>query len=690
MNLPSGKRASTRFRLFSAARLTMMWSPLPGRRGLGHRNGQPAGEVLAGQRVVARHDVFNRAGAHHLPAVLAGARTHVHDPVGGAHRVLVVLHDQHGIAEVTQVEQCAQQTGVVALVQADAGLVQDVHHAHQLRADLRRQANALRFAAAEAGGLPIQGQVVETDVVQEAQPRPQLLQDLAGDRLLAVAQRRRRQSRRAAVQRIAGLVPFFVGLQHGHPKQRVGDRLGGDFDDVLVGDGHPQRFGPQTPALAGRAGPRRHEALVLLAHVVAGGFFVPPLHAWDHALVHRLVAASVAGLIDIIKRDLFALRRAVEDDLLLALAELAERHAVEGNAVLGAHAVEQLLVVAILLLGHRSPAGRQHCAALQAFFEIDRQLGIELHLRAQAGAGRAGAVRAVEAKGARLDLRQADAALNAGETLAEETVLGLIRIGYVADHQHAIAQAQRGLDRVGEPRRIQSGLRIAVDHQAIYHRFDGMHLVAVKLDIVVDLVHLAVDAHTHKAGLAHILEDLLVFAFARVDQRRHQQQPSAVGQCQQGIDDLLHGLLANRRAAVGAVGEADAREEQAQIVVDLGDRAHGRARVAAGALLVDRNGRAETLDLVHVRLFHQSQKLAGVGRKRFDITTLTFGVDGVKGQAGLARSRQAGENHHFVARDFQVDILEVMFACAANDQLVLCHRFGFLLLIRGFIGGMKF
>ena len=44
----------------------------------------------------------------------------------------------------------AQQAVVVALVQADARLVQDVEHAHQARADLRGQADALRLAAAES------------------------------------------------------------------------------------------------------------------------------------------------------------------------------------------------------------------------------------------------------------------------------------------------------------------------------------------------------------------------------------------------------------------------------------------------------------------------------------------------------------------------------------------------------------
>ena len=130
------------------------------------------------------------------------------------------------------------------------------------------------------------------------------------------------------------------------------------------------------------------------------------------------------------------------------------------------------------------------------------------------------------------------------------------------------------------------------------------------------------------------------------------------------------GLRADLAAALGAVGHADAGVEQAQVVVDLGDGADGRAWVAAGAPLVNRDRRAQALDLIHVRLFHQAEELAGVGRERLDITPLTLGIDGVERQAGLAGARQAGDDHQLVAGDLQVDVLQVVFACAADDEFI--------------------
>ena len=96
-----------------------------------------------------------------LAAVLPRPGPDVDDPVGRADRLLVVLDDQDGVAQVAQPGERRDQLGVVALVQADRGLVQDVQDAHQARADLGRQADALGLAARERLARPVERQVVE-------------------------------------------------------------------------------------------------------------------------------------------------------------------------------------------------------------------------------------------------------------------------------------------------------------------------------------------------------------------------------------------------------------------------------------------------------------------------------------------------------------------------------------------------
>ena len=123
-------------------------------------------------------------------------------------------------------------------------------------------------------------------------------------------------------------------------------------------------------------------------------------------------------------------------------------------------------------------------------------------------------------------------------------------------------------------------------------------------------------------------------------------------------------------AADRAVRLADAREQQPEVVVDLGDRADRRARVAVGRLLVDRDGRRQALDEVDVGLVHLPEELPGVGRQRLDVAALALGEDRVEGERGLARPGEPGEDDEGVAGQVERDVLEVVLASATDDETV--------------------
>ena len=77
-----------------------------------------------------------------------------------------------------------EQPAVVARVQADGRLVEDVEDAGQAAADLAGEADALRFAAGQGRRRPAEGQVIEADVDEELQAIADLAQQVAGDLLL--------------------------------------------------------------------------------------------------------------------------------------------------------------------------------------------------------------------------------------------------------------------------------------------------------------------------------------------------------------------------------------------------------------------------------------------------------------------------------------------------------------------------
>ena len=103
---------------------------------------------------------------------------HVDHMIGEPDRLFIVLDHDHRIADVAQMKQRVEQALVVALVQADRGFVEDVHHAHQAGADLAGQTNALRFTARQRVGAAIEREIVESDIDQELQPQLYFLDDL--------------------------------------------------------------------------------------------------------------------------------------------------------------------------------------------------------------------------------------------------------------------------------------------------------------------------------------------------------------------------------------------------------------------------------------------------------------------------------------------------------------------------------
>ena len=134
-----------------------------------HRNGQFAAEILAREGAGVGQNLVDGALCGDLAAVDACAGSHVHDVVSGVHGVLVMLHHDQRISQIAQALERSQELCVIALMQADGGLVQDVEHAHQAGADLRGQADALCFAAGEGGRRARQREVGQAHAVQKAQ-----------------------------------------------------------------------------------------------------------------------------------------------------------------------------------------------------------------------------------------------------------------------------------------------------------------------------------------------------------------------------------------------------------------------------------------------------------------------------------------------------------------------------------------
>ena len=128
---------------------------------LGHRDRALPGEELARDRFTHPLDLRGGAFGDDLAPVQPRARPHVDEPVGAAHHLLVVLDDEDGVADVAQPLKRVDQARVVALVEADRRLVEDVEHADQLRPDLRREPQPLRLTAGERRRRAVEREVTD-------------------------------------------------------------------------------------------------------------------------------------------------------------------------------------------------------------------------------------------------------------------------------------------------------------------------------------------------------------------------------------------------------------------------------------------------------------------------------------------------------------------------------------------------
>ena len=264
---PSGKCAVTCWRLCAMASSTVIHLPVSG-RGCGRATISilparywPVSEAGFG------HDLCGRAVGDEVAAVLAGAGAEVEDVVGVADGVFVVLDDEDGVAEVAEVFEGLEEALVVALVEADGGLVEHVEDAAEAGADLRGEADALAFAAGEGGGGAVEREVVEADGVEEFEALDDLALQAVGDDCFAAGEVQGASDGEGAFEGEGGEVGDgeVRGLRWSvYPTQAElgwGTRVLWERN----GDGDGEGFGAEALAVAARAGGRGH----VLHHVFA-------------------------------------------------------------------------------------------------------------------------------------------------------------------------------------------------------------------------------------------------------------------------------------------------------------------------------------------------------------------------------------------------------------------------------------
>ncbi len=273
-----------------------------------------------------------------------------------------------------------------------------------------------------------------------------------------------------------------------------------------------------------------------------------------------------------------------------------------------------------------------------------------------------------------------------------------LAVGLLDRKRGAAAFHVGGLDRVGQPR-----AEIAVDFQSVDDHLERRLILQRRRVHVLELHGVAIDEQPAEPlppqGRQHLGDRidearqgrlrhailisarrvgalfLLGVALARERRGGHERhlEPDEQTRARCELAELAShdfgGLACNVAPAAPANCSPDSCEQQAEIIVNLGGRPDSGSGVADAVLLTDGDCWTDAFDGVDVWFFHPLEELPGIGRQRFDVPPLAFGVNRIEGQRRLAGTADPRHHHERTWRDGDVDVLQVVSARPANDNL---------------------
>ena len=132
---------------------------------LGNGNFLPSRKIIGGDRSFHFHQFFRGTAGHDASAVNAGGGADIDDVIRGQHRIFIVFYNDDRVADIPKVVERFNELGVIPLMKADAGFVQNIENPHQRGTDLSRQANPLGLAAGKRSAAAGEGHVIEPHIL---------------------------------------------------------------------------------------------------------------------------------------------------------------------------------------------------------------------------------------------------------------------------------------------------------------------------------------------------------------------------------------------------------------------------------------------------------------------------------------------------------------------------------------------
>src|SRR5216117_3302919 len=117
----------------------------------------------------------------------------------------------------------------------------------------------------------------------------------------------------------------------------------------------------------------------------------------------------------------------------------------------------------------------------------------------------------------------------------------------------------------------------------------------------------------------------------------------------------------------------DSRKQDPQIIVDFSGGRDCRSWIGAGAALLDGNGRRQSLDEIHVWLFHLIEELPRISGETLDIPTLPLGIKSVESQRGFPRATETGDDDQLLPWNLHIEVLQIVLTGTADFDNLRRH-----------------
>ena len=159
-----------------------------------------------------------------------------------------------------------------------------------------------------------------------------------------------------------------------------------------------------------------------------------------------------------------------------------------------------------------------------------------------------------------------------------------------------------------------------------------MLFIFFQFDFFRQIIEVAVHHDPDIAAFFRLLKDFDMLALPSPDDRRQYLNPGPLRQFQNRIHHLIYRLFPDDLAALRTMGNPDSRIKQTKIIINFRHGSNSGTRIPVGRFLVNGNGRRQTGNTLHIRFFHLSEKLTGIGGQGFHIAPLSLGIYRIKSQ----------------------------------------------------------